>query len=243
MTVVTDESVIWHDVECGGYGEDLPLWRELADAAPGPVLELGCGTGRVALDLAARGGEVTAVDSDAALVRALRDRAADRGIALTAEVADARTLNLPSEFGLIAAPMQMVQLLVGSGERTAALAAAASALAPGGRIGLAIVEGVPDGGGELAQLLPDVAEIDGWVYSSLPLEIADEGDVMRVVRLRQVVSPGGDLRESTDVTRLAVLDADQLEHEAREAGLSPAGRRAIATTDDHVGSTVVLLEA
>ena len=51
-------SVIWHDLECGGYREDLPLWRALADRAGGPVLDVGAGTGRVALDLARAGHEV-----------------------------------------------------------------------------------------------------------------------------------------------------------------------------------------
>jgi len=54
-------AVIWHDVECGGYEGDLALWRELA-AAGGPILDLGCGTGRVALDLARRGHRVHGLD-------------------------------------------------------------------------------------------------------------------------------------------------------------------------------------
>ena len=49
---------IWHDVECGAYGADLALWEELATAAGGPVLDLGCGTGRVVLHLARRGHAV-----------------------------------------------------------------------------------------------------------------------------------------------------------------------------------------
>ena len=47
--------VLWHDLECGGYDLDLPLWRELADREGSPVLDVGAGTGRVALDLARRG--------------------------------------------------------------------------------------------------------------------------------------------------------------------------------------------
>ena len=39
------ELVVWHDLECGGYDADLPLWRELAADADGPVLDLGAGTG------------------------------------------------------------------------------------------------------------------------------------------------------------------------------------------------------
>jgi hypothetical protein len=36
----------WHDLECGAYAEDLPLWRMLAGTVGGPVLDVGAGTGR-----------------------------------------------------------------------------------------------------------------------------------------------------------------------------------------------------
>jgi hypothetical protein len=83
--------------------------------------------------------------------------------------------------------------------------------------------------------------VEGWVYSSLPLELADEGDAMLVTRLRQTVSPAGELTDSVDEIRLAVIDAEALEREARDAGLRPAGRREVPDTETHFGSTVVLL--
>ncbi len=61
MTSPDPDLVRWHDLECGGYAIDLELWRELAAQAGGPVLDVGAGTGRVALDLA-RGG--VAVERD-----------------------------------------------------------------------------------------------------------------------------------------------------------------------------------
>ena len=69
---------VWHDVECGGYAADLPLWRELAAREAGPVLDVGAGTGRVALDLARAGHDVTALDRDAGAARRAR-RARRRG--------------------------------------------------------------------------------------------------------------------------------------------------------------------
>src|SRR5207244_3963878 len=68
--------VAWHDLECGGYRADFALWHELAQANPGPVLEVGAGTGRVALELARAGYAVTALDRDPALRAARGTRAA-----------------------------------------------------------------------------------------------------------------------------------------------------------------------
>jgi SAM-dependent methyltransferase len=238
--------VIWHDVECGAYGADLPLWRQLAGEAAGPVLELGSGTGRVALDLASAGFEVTAVDREPALIDALRRRAAERGLDVAAELAAVRHLDLDRRFALIVAPMQLVQLLRGAGGRAAMLARSRAHLAPGGRIAVALLgpqaARSAGAGRELEALAPDVLEIDGWVYSSLPIEVHTRDDSIEVRRLRQVVAPGGELTDSVDVTLLDALTVEDLEREGLAAGLRPGGRIAIAPTADHVGSTVTLLE-
>ncbi|HEY8778621.1 MAG TPA: class I SAM-dependent methyltransferase [Solirubrobacterales bacterium] len=235
-------TVVWHDVECGAYEADLPLWEELAEGADGPVLELGCGTGRVALHLARRGHAVVGIDSDAELIAELRERAAGERLTVGAEQADAAAFSLDERFGLIVAPMQLVQLLSSADSRRACLRAAAAHLAPHGVVALAIVEtgvtSVPP-----SPLLPDVRERDGWVYSSMPLGAIREGDSLLVERLRQTVDADGHLKESRDAVRLQMLSAAELEHEGCDAGLTPAGRRRIEATDAHVGSTVVLLGA
>jgi SAM-dependent methyltransferase len=235
-------TVVWHDVECGAYEADLPLWEELAEATDGPALELGCGTGRVALHLTRRGHTVVGIDSDADLIAELRERAAAEGLTIGAEQADAAGFSLDENFGLIVAPMQLIQLLPGADSRRECLMAAAAHLAPHGVIALAIVEtemtSVPP-----SPLLPDVRERDGWVYSSMPLGAIREGDSLLVERLRQTVDPDGHLEDSNDAVRIQMLTAAELEEEGRSAGLSPAGRRRVEPTDAHVGSTVVLLEA
>ncbi|HVY95577.1 MAG TPA: class I SAM-dependent methyltransferase [Solirubrobacterales bacterium] len=242
--------VVWHDAECGGYGADLGLWEELAAAANGPLLDLGCGTGRVALHLARRGHQVVAVDREPALVAALEERA--DGLPVRGVVGDARALDLGQRFPLILAPMQLVQLLVDAEERSACLRGIAAHLTPGGIAALAIVESVAEEDvsslsrytGQTRQEevpLPDTREVDGTVYSSLPLptELADDAILVR--RLRQTVAPDGRLAEEEDTVRLRPLGAAGLEGEARAVGLEPLRRRSVAPTDDHVGSTVVVL--
>ena len=122
-------AVTWHDAECGGYAGDLPLWRELAEASGGPVLDLGAGSGRVALDLAERGCEVVAVDSERQLLDALGARAAERGLAIETVTADVRELALGRAFPLVLAPMQLLHMLGGAANRSRALAAIRAHLA------------------------------------------------------------------------------------------------------------------
>ncbi len=233
------EAVIWHDVECGSYRADLGLWRELAAAAGGPVLDVGAGTGRVALDLAARGADVTALDADEALLAALTQRAAARGLTVEAVCADARDWSLGRDFALIVVPMQTLQLLGGPEGRTAFLRCARAHLRPGGLVAAALADALEAMEEAVGALLPepDRAEIDGRVYLSRPLAIVDEGDRAAIHRLREVL--GGATTE--DVIRLDRVDAETVEHEAATVGLSPEPSRRIPPTDEYVGSTVVIL--
>ncbi|MEW6717680.1 MAG: class I SAM-dependent methyltransferase [Chloroflexota bacterium] len=56
------------------YTEDLPFWHSLADAWGGPLLELGCGTGRVLSSLATARHIVWGIDRDASMLSELRKR-------------------------------------------------------------------------------------------------------------------------------------------------------------------------
>ena len=79
---------VWHDLECGGYSEDFAIWRALAFRTGGPVLDVGAGKGRVALELAAQGVEVLALDVAGPLLAALECRAGD--LPVETLIADAR---------------------------------------------------------------------------------------------------------------------------------------------------------
>ncbi len=230
--------VIWHDAENGAYSGDLALWEELAAAAGGPILDLGCGTGRVALHLARRGHETIGLDADPELIAALDERA--EGLPLRAVAGDARDFDLDAEVALALAPMQLAQLLADGAERTECLRCVASHLRPGGRVALSIVESLPEAA-EGPPPLPDVREVDGWVYASLPLDAVDIGEEIVIQRLRQTVSPAGELDEEENEIRIRTLAAAELESEGAEAGLVALPRRRIPPTDLHVGSTVVVL--
>jgi SAM-dependent methyltransferase len=234
-------AALWHEVECGGYAADLALWERLADQTAGRVLELGCGTGRVALHLARRRREVWGLDADAALLEALEARASRERVSIRLACGDVRALALDRDFGLIVAPMQLVQMLGGTAGRLAALEGVATHLAEGGRFAAAIVERPVASIDGTVGALPDVRERDGWVYSSLPTVASTGAGALEIRRLRQAVSPEGSLSEEWHVDLLDGLNADELEREASLAGLMGVERLEVPPTDGYLGSTVVVL--
>ncbi len=240
MTGLADLHVLWHDLECGTYAEDLPLWRELAAERGGPLLDVGAGTGRVALDLARAGHEVVALDTDATLLAALRERGA--GLSIEAALGDARTFELDRRFALVLAPMQTIQLLGGADGRAAFLRRAAAHLRPGGLLACALADAME--GFDAAHSeppLPDLLERDGWVYASQPIAVRPEAEGTTIERIRHTVAPDGRRTAEGDAIRLDRLDGDSFEAEGVAAGLHPAGRRFVEMTDEHVGSEIVLL--
>lgn len=233
-----DDEAIWHELECWGYDADMPLWLALADEYGGPVVDMGAGTGRVSLELARAGHEVIAVDLDPGLLAELD---AFRGpLPIRTVAADARALTLDERVPLVIVPMQTVQLLGGAEGRAAMLEATRAVVEPGGAVACAIAEDVePYEAGEQVPFV--VAERDGVRYESDPFAIVEDADgyVLHHARTRQTA----DGRRETRVrrTRLDRLDAATLEREGAAAGFTVLPRRVIAETDEHVGSTVVML--
>ncbi len=232
-----NEEAIWHELECWGYDADLPLWRALAAEFGGPVVDLGAGTGRVAIDLADAGFDVIAVDLDPVLLAEL-DRVGRPSIRTVA--ADIREMTLDVRVPLVLVPMQTMQLLGGADGRRAALDAIKATLAPGGVVAAAIAEDVEPYDAE-DQVPFVVAEYDGVRFESDPYAIVEDGDgyVLHHARVRQ--APDGTRESTVRHTRLDRLDAETLEREAAAAGFRVLPRRVIEQTDEHVGSAVVML--
>src|SRR6478735_3556943 len=145
---------------------DVPFWRNLAVHAGGPVLELGCGTGRIALPLGRAGVHVVGIDrSDAMLARA---RARLKRAAMAGRVdlvrGDIRHLPFPAgprrgsrttraprvkggrhsfRFPLVMAPYGVLQSLLRERDLAATLSAVYDVLEPGGTFGLELVADLP----------------------------------------------------------------------------------------------------
>ena len=102
-----DRVIRYYDAENAAFVEDLELYAELADETDGPVLVIGCGTGRVLLNVAAEGHYVTGLDRSAAMLARARAKLAkqeDISARVTLQEADALTAEYTGPYPLIVVP-------------------------------------------------------------------------------------------------------------------------------------------
>ena len=117
----------WADIYDAVYSyvqDDIPFYVEAALEAGGPVLELGCGTARVAMPIAQAGIDVVGLDSSSAMLDAARRKtqriASDSGV-LTLVQGDMRDFSLDSKFALIIIPFRGYLSLTTVEDQTRAL--------------------------------------------------------------------------------------------------------------------------
>jgi SAM-dependent methyltransferase len=243
MTTADERLVIWHDIECGGYDVDLPLWREIAGT--GSVLDVGAGTGRVALHLAAGGAQVTALDLHAPLLEALTRRARRLDLEVPTITADARTFDAGgARFDAIIVPMQTLQLLGGPEARRQFLRTAHAHLRPGGVLAAALADALDAFDAEHTEPpLPDMRDIDGTVFCSRPVAIREHEHTVSIERIRETVDGAGHHTAEGDVIHLDRVTAAEVVAEGVALGFRALPLRHIPQTDEYVGSTVAMLRA
>jgi SAM-dependent methyltransferase len=111
--------------------EDVPFYVEEAVRSGGPVLELGVGTGRIAVPIAAAGVPVVGVDLSAGMLEVARERAALAGVELDLRLGDMREPPVEGEFPLVICPFRSLLHLETDADRRLALRAVARRLARG----------------------------------------------------------------------------------------------------------------
>jgi ubiquinone/menaquinone biosynthesis C-methylase UbiE len=135
----------WENAQTVGR-RDVPFWTRMASAAKGPVLELGCGTGRIAMPVAKAGATVVGIDRSAPMLDRARARVkrARLGARVQLVRGDIRHLPFPDRtFPLVMAPYGILQSLLVERDLTRTLEAVARVLTRKGIFGLELVADLP----------------------------------------------------------------------------------------------------
>jgi ubiquinone/menaquinone biosynthesis C-methylase UbiE len=127
---------------------DVAFWQRMAAVAGGPVLELGCGTGRVSRPLARGGVALVGIDRSAAMLARAEQRARalgrNAGGSLTLVRGDIRALPFRARrFSMVLAPYGVLQSLLRDADLAATLDSVARVLARRGTFGIDLVPDVP----------------------------------------------------------------------------------------------------
>jgi SAM-dependent methyltransferase len=122
---------------------DVPFWERLAAAQTGPVLELGCGTGRITIPVARTGTRVVGIDRSAPMLARARQRLRRARLSAALVRGDIRQLPFRRRvrFDLVMAPYGILQSLTRERDLRATLDAVAAVLKQGG---LFVIDLVPD---------------------------------------------------------------------------------------------------
>jgi SAM-dependent methyltransferase len=162
--------------------EDVSFYVELAVESGGPVVELGVGTGRIAVPTAAAGLRVIGVDSSPGMLEVCREHAELAGVAglLDLRLGDFRDPPVDEQVPLVTSPFRSFLHLGSDEERLAVLDAARSLLVPGGRLAFDVFE--PSGedieatNGRWLEREPGIFERADWDEVARTLTLSVRGE-------------------------------------------------------------------
>ena len=127
----------WADIYDAVHADlvhDVDFYVEQARESGGPVLELGCGTGRISLAIAREGVAVTGIDISPRMIEVAQAKAAKRGLSewCVFQSGDMATVQLAERFPLVIMPFRSFHSMLTTEEQRQALARVRERLAPGG---------------------------------------------------------------------------------------------------------------
>jgi SAM-dependent methyltransferase len=219
----------YYDFITPGDPGDLGLWLSYAGRTDRPVLEVGTGTGRVALALARHGHEVTGIDPSAAMLAVARRKADDDALDVTFVEGRVQELALErTHYGLVLVPADVFLYCADKEEQVALLRALGASLHFSGLLGLDVPGPAlwldPTTNGQ--PLLVHSVELgDG---SALDVWQTHEDDLAAQTRdllvTYDVAAPDGALRRERSRHRLRYVYPFELEYLLEAAGLALVDR-------------------
>jgi SAM-dependent methyltransferase len=175
--------------------EDIDFYIAEARKAGGPEVELGVGTGRIAVPTAQAGIQVIGVDSSTGMLDVCRRRAEDAGVAdlLDLRHGDLRDPPVTERVALVTAPFRSFLHLARHGERVKALRAARALLHPGGRLVFDVFspsrDDVEETHGRWLEREPGIWERADWDVERRQLALSVRGESGETTMLLWWLSP------------------------------------------------------
>jgi len=214
----------FYDIMHDGHGDDVGLWLSFAGRTDRPVLEVGCGTGRIALELARAGHAVTGIDPSPAMLAIARQRADDDALDVEFHEGTLGQVALPGDhFGLVLVPYDVFLYGRDGEEQLAMLRAIGALLHFSGQLVLDLpgpaswLDPTTNGQPVLvhSSLLPSGEHLDVWQIHEDDLAL--QSRVLRVTYER--TSPGGEVRRALSVHDLRYVYRFEIEYLLHLAGL------------------------
>lgn len=167
--------------------DDRDFYRSLAVDADGPVLEVGCGTGRIHLDLLQAGVDIDGIDLSSRMLDILREQATAKGLNPDVRQADVTTFEPARKYDLVIVPFRAFLRLQTVDEQLAALKQIYRALVPGGRLVLNVFTPSFDViCEEYGEWKKENVELDGEIYTyRWKTEFSDE--IQQIATVRSVL--------------------------------------------------------
>ena len=171
-----------YDAWSTGVVEDITFYVDEALASGGPVVELGVGTGRIAIPTAAAGVQVIGVDGSAGMLAVCAEEARKAGVAdrLDLRIGDLRRPPVAERVPLVTCPFRAYLHLASDEERLEALAAARELLLPGGRLVFDVFapsdEDIVETDGRWIEREPGIFERADWDLELQTLTLSVRGE-------------------------------------------------------------------
>jgi SAM-dependent methyltransferase len=170
-----------YDPWSAGVVEDISFYVDEALASGGPVVELGVGTGRIAIPTALAGVHVIGVDSSAGMLAVCAERAREAGVAerLDLRLGDLRHPPVDERVALVTCPFRAYLHLSSDEQRLEALHAARGLLRPRGRLIFDVFaptrEDVEETHGRWIEREPGIDERADWDLEAQTLTLSVRG--------------------------------------------------------------------
>ncbi|MCH7664047.1 MAG: class I SAM-dependent methyltransferase [Chloroflexi bacterium] len=203
------------------YREDIPFWQGLAAQSGGSILELGCGTGRVTLELAGARHDVLGLDNDADTLAVLQRRLAESNLSNVAYImADMTEFSLERTFALIILPCNTYSTLSPQ-QRQATLGCVQKHLGPGGlfaasMLNSARVAELPESGE------PELEETIVHPHSGQPVQVSSawqrNESSFQVIWHYDHMLPDGQVERTTVTANHELASTEDYQRELQQAG-------------------------